>query len=118
ENVTKPDTLFELATQRWGLDNSGLPATAAENQGTDDCQSRKGNRNGIENTLGTHAKLDAQDVTQRDFPEPEDEKVDDRGRPGVAGAVERLSEHHTVGVKQKPVSDDAKTVHTVVSDFG
>src|SRR4029079_19219958 len=114
--VTKCDILFELATQR-GLNNSRLPVAATENQGADDGERRKGNRDGGEDTLGTHAELATEDISERDFPEPEDEKVDDRRRPGVAGAVERLSERHAVGVKQKSVSDDAETVHTVMSDF-
>jgi hypothetical protein len=117
ENVTNPDTLFELATQRGRLNHSRLPATATENQGADDCERRKGNRYGGEDTFGTHAELNTEDIAERDFPEPEDEKVDDRGRPSVAGAVERLSEHHAIGVKQKAVSYDAKTVHTIASDF-
>ena len=68
-------------------DDPGFPTTTTEDESADDRERRECDRDGGENTFRTHAKLDAQEITERNFPQPEHKQVDDRGRPGVPRAV-------------------------------
>ena len=61
-------------------------------------------------------KFDPQNVRERDFPQPEDEQVDDRRRPGVARTIERLSQYHAVGVEEEAVRNDAQAINAILRD--
>ena len=50
---------------------------------------------------------------QRQLQQPEHEQVDERRRPRVARAVERLRQHHAVRVEQEPEAHDPQATHRV-----
>src|SRR5215207_3940295 len=105
--------LFFIGT---GLNHSLFPPAATKDCRTHDGEGRKCNGHRYKNAARTQSHDHGQDVSERNFPEPEHEEVDDCRRPGVAGAVERLSQHHTVSVEEEAVSDDSQTIDTVMSN--
>ena len=52
-------------------------------------------------------------TTRAGSPTPEADQVEPGRRPGVAGAVERLRQHHAVRVEQEAERDDAQAAHRV-----
>ena len=63
--------------------------------------------------FGPRASARREPPGQRDLPQPEHDQVDQRRRPRVAGAVERLRQHHAIGVEHEAEADDPQAVDGV-----
>src|SRR5262245_27172951 len=73
-----------------------LPAPAAEEPAACDGVGREGDRDGEEDAARAEAEGVGEGPRERDLEDPEDEEIEEGRRPGVAGAVERLTEDHAV----------------------
>jgi hypothetical protein len=85
-----------------------LPVALREEPGADGRQRDEGDADGDEGAGGTEAAGRGEEPRQRNLPQPQDDKVDPRRRPSIAGAVERLGQHHAVAGERKPERHDAK----------
>src|SRR5262249_2510413 len=70
-----------------------FPPPSPEDHGAHHGHRRKGDGYCPEHAGRTHAEQFRQNVGDRNLAQPEAEHVDDRRRPRVAGAVERLRQH-------------------------
>src|SRR5690349_24901787 len=114
----KPDrTVRTCYSEIEGLNHPFLPATAPEYQTTDHRQSRKRDSHRDENAVRSPSESHAQDVSERNFPQPKHKQIDNRRSPRIAGAIKRLTEHHAVGIEQKAISHCSQAVDTVLSDI-
>jgi hypothetical protein len=90
-----------------------LPVALREEPRADGRQRDEGDADGDEGASGTEAAGGGEKPRQRYLPQPQDDHVDPRGRAGVAGAVERLGQHHPVARERKAERDDAKAADAV-----
>src|SRR5215217_7189250 len=124
KSVGKSDSMFgrEPSTNRTErgsagsnlLNHSFLPTTTTKHRRAHDSEGRKRNHHRDKHTSRPEAHLHTQHVRQRDLPEPEYEEVDDRRCPRVASAIERLTDHHAVCVKQEAIRHDPETIDPVM----
>ena len=117
-NVTKSDSSVRTRYyENWRLDNSLLPATPPEDKSTHHSKGRKRDHHSHEHAARSHSEHLAENIREGNLPQPENKQVDDSWRPCVASAIERLPKHHAVSVKEESISDNAKTVDTILSDI-
>src|SRR5690349_19309709 len=89
------------ATRAFRLDNSLFPAPAPKHCRTDDRQCGKCDGNRDKYTARPPTQHKAQHISHRNFKQPKDKEIDNGRCPGVARAVERLPQHHSIGIKHK-----------------
>src|ERR1700752_2017126 len=70
------------------LDNFLLPSALAEEVRAGARQCRKGDRNCQKDTVRSESKSYREHIGERQFPKPENEKIQDGRCPGVSGPVE------------------------------
>src|ERR1035441_225997 len=100
------------------LDLLLLPLSAPEENPAGDREGRKRDRDREEHAARAEAGAHREKVCERDLPEPEDEEVDDGGRPEIGRAVERLHEHHAPSVEEEPRRNDAQALRRDGPDGG
>src|SRR5438093_7433421 len=108
--VSRP-TAKRIELPRWSKrasDFRPFPSSLTKESRADDRQGRIRDRQRRWNAAGAEGRPERQRPCERNLPHPEDEHVDERRRPRVAGAVERLRQHHPVRIEQEPQADDAQ----------
>ena len=87
-----------ITTLIGGSDLLALPAAAFEEDDADGGHGRFGHDDGPVDAVGVHARVNGQEIGERDFQHPEGKEIDDGGCDGVAGAVKGLQHNHGIGV--------------------
>ena len=95
------------------LHSHQFPAPTPEPQRGHERHRRIGDRDRPEDARRAQTGSVGQHVRNRQLPQPEAEQVDDGRRHGIAGAVERLGQHHRVRVEGKPGADNPERVNGV-----
>src|SRR5262249_4557619 len=108
----------QAAHNRRGLDDFGLPATFAKQDRADDGDRRERDGHRDEDTEATEPDGEREHPGDRNLPEPEAERVDERRRAGVAGAVERADDHHREGEERKADREGAERGRADGGDLG
>src|ERR1041384_1479417 len=114
-NEARQDCSEKSLCNPW-LNYSFLPAAASEYQSTHHRQSRKSDGHRDENAVRSPSQRHAQDVSERNLPQPKHKQIDDRRRPRIAGPIKRLTQHHAVRVKQEPIGYGSQAVDSVLSN--
>ena len=96
----------------------GLPVALREQPGADAGQGEEGEAHRDERAGRTETCAARKQPGERDLEHPQHHQVDPCGRPRVAGAVERLRQHHAVAGERKAERDDAKTADAVSGHVG
>src|SRR5208283_4375322 len=84
-----------------------FPVPVLEQYDTCDRDRTLGNYGGNEHAVRTQSHRNRQPVSQRDFQQPEAEKVHDGRCHRVSRTVEGLQHYHQVGVPDIAITDDA-----------
>jgi hypothetical protein len=96
----------------------GLPVALREEPRADTGQGEEGKAHGDERAGRTEPCAVREQPRQRDLEHPEHHEVDPGGRARVAGAVERLGEHHAVAGECEAERDDPQATNAVARHLG
>src|SRR5262249_23950611 len=118
-----PCSVYGLATARAAgsfaaaSDDFCLPTPLPKYVGADEGERREGDGDGEKNAARPEAEWESEDIGKRNLPEPEYEEIDDRRRPRVTRAVERLRDDHAACVEEKTAGDDPQSLRAVAVHF-
>ncbi len=109
---TRPGAGRILSSQ--GLHLFKLPPSFAENIHSQQGQCTFSNYDGIEHPVAAESHFEGQVPCQRDFYQPEADKVKQGRGVCVAGAVQRLNHDHPHGIEEKACADNPQATATQV----
>src|SRR6185503_4959905 len=96
------------------LNHPGFPCSSPKYQRTYYRQRGKRYHHRHKYTAGAKSHSYTEHIGKGNFPKPKHKKIDDRWRPCIASAVEGLPQNHSVGVKEKSISNNSQTIHAVL----
>src|SRR6267378_3042613 len=100
--------VYVLSQKTGESDLLAFPAAAAEKEDAGGGDGGFRDDDGPKDAVGVQAEGNCQEVSQRNFQEPESEEIHDGGSDGVSRAVEGLQHDHAIGVANVAVAENAQ----------